>query len=67
MAEKKIKDGIDNGNNLPKIILVESDNSLVDEQKKSQEILYYLTQIMLLAGKRGRPSNEQFPEVNHAA
>jgi hypothetical protein len=42
-------------------------NTNVDRQKKSDEIRYYLTQIMLLADKIGRPSKDQFPEVNNVA
>jgi len=54
-------------NELPKIILLESTNDTIDKQKKSDEILYYLTQIILSADKRGRPSKNQIPEVEDAA
>jgi hypothetical protein len=52
---------------LPKVILIESQNDKVDGQKKSEEILYYLTQIILLADKKGRPLKDFFPEVQDAA
>lgn len=52
---------------LPKIILMESQNNTIDRQKKSEEILYYITQIILLADKKGRPSKDKFPEVQDAA
>ena len=67
MAKMKAKNdncGIDN---LPKIILMKSENSNIDSQKKSDEIRYYLTQIILLADKKGRPAKDQFPEVNDVA
>jgi len=54
-------------NELPKIILIKSENPNVDRQKKSDEIRYYLTQIILLADKKGRPSKDQFPEVANVA
>lgn len=67
MANKKTKNDNFHSDRLPKIILMKSENPNVDRQKKSEEIRYYLTQIMLLADKIGRPSKEQFPEVNDAA
>lgn len=56
-----------NKEELPNIILIKSENPNVDRQKKSEEIRYYLTQIMLLADKKGRPSKDQFPEVDNVA
>jgi hypothetical protein len=67
VAKNKIDKTKKNNENLPKIILLESKNDSIDMQKKSNEILHYLTQIILLADKRGRPSKDQFPEVNDAA
>jgi hypothetical protein len=61
MANQKSKD------QLPKIILIKSENPNIDVTKKSDEIRYYLTQIMLLADKKGRPSKDPFPEVSDAA
>ena len=52
---------------LPKIILIESTNEKIDRRKKSEEILYYLTQIILLADKRGRPPKDQRLEAKDAA
>jgi hypothetical protein len=67
MATKKSKNDNSDKDQLPKIILIKSENPNVDRQKKSDEIRYYLTQIMLLADKIGRPSKDQFPEVNNVA
>lgn len=67
MAHQRVKKEKIRKDDLPKIILMESQNDMIDRQKKSEEILYYLTQIILLADKRGRPSKEQFPEVQDAA
>lgn len=67
MANKKSKDVNSQIDQLPKIILMKSENPNVDQQKKSEEIRYYLTQIILLADKIGRPPKEQFPEVSDAA
>jgi hypothetical protein len=67
MANKKTKNDNSNKDLLPKIILIKSENTNVDRQKNSDEIRYYLTQIMLLADKIGRPSKDQLPEVNDVA
>jgi hypothetical protein len=67
MATKKSKNDNSDKDQLPKISLIKSENPNVDRQKKSDEIRYYLTQIMLLADKIGRPSKDQFPEVNNVA
>lgn len=67
MANRHAKKEEARNDELPKIILMESQNDKIDRQKKSEEILYYLTQIILLADKKGRPSKEQFPEVQDAA
>lgn len=67
MAHRRVKKEEARNDDLPKIILMETQNENVDRQKKSEEILYYLTQIILLADKKGRPSKEQFPEVQDAA
>lgn len=61
MVNQKTKD------QLPKIILIKSENPNIDMTKKSDEIRYYLTQIMLLADKKGRPAKDQFQEVSDAA
>lgn len=67
MAHLRAKNKQAQKDDLPKIILMESQNNKIDRQKKSEEILYYLTQIILLADKKGRPSKDQFPEVQNAA
>lgn len=67
MAHRCAKKEEARNDDLPKIILMETQNDKIDRQKKSEEILYYLTQIILLADKKGRPSKEQFPEVQDAA
>ncbi len=67
MTTKKSKNDNSDKEQLPKIILIKSENPNIDRQKKSDEIRYYLTQIMLLADKMGRPSKDQFPEVNNVA
>lgn len=67
MAHRRAKKEEARNDDLPKIILMETQNDKIDRQKKSEEILYYLTQIILLADKKGRPSKEQFPEVQDAA
>ncbi len=67
MAMKKEKDENLHNDNLPKIILVKSENPNIDHQIKSDEVRYYLTQIILLADKMGRPSKKEFPEVPSAA
>lgn len=67
MANKKTKNDNSAEDQLPKLILIKSENTNVDRQKKSDEIRYYLTQIILLADKKGRPSKDQFPEVNDVA
>lgn len=67
MAHRRAKKEEARNDDLPKIILMETQNDKIDHQKKSEEILYYLTQIILLADKKGRPSKEQFPEVQDAA
>lgn len=67
MANRRAKKEEARNDELPKVILMESQNDKIDRQKKSEEILYYLTQIILLADKKGRPSKEQFPEVQDAA
>ena len=67
MANKKAKNDNSAIDQLPKIILIKSENPNVDRLKKSDEIRYYLTQIILLADKKGRPSKDQFPEVNDVA
>lgn len=67
MAHRRAKKEKARNDDLPKIILMETQNDKIDRQKKSEEILYYLTQIILLADKKGRPSKEQFPEVQDAA
>jgi hypothetical protein len=67
MANKKAKNDNSTIDQLPKIILIKSENTNVDRQKQSDEIRYYLTQIILLADKKGRPSKDQFPEVNDVA
>lgn len=67
MANKKTNNDNSDNEQLPKLILIKSENTNVDRQKKSDEIRYYLTQIILLADKKGRPSKDQFPEVNDVA
>lgn len=67
MANSRVKNGYSVKDKLPEIILLKSQNPNVDRQKKSNEIRYYLTQIILLGSRKGRPSKEQFPEVNDAA
>ena len=67
MAKNKTTNGNSDKDQLPKLILIKSENTNVDRQKKSDEIRYYLTQIILLADKKGRPSKDQFPEVNDVA
>lgn len=67
MANQGTRRGKAMRNELPKIILLESTNDKIDSQKKSDEILYYLTQIILLADKKGRPSKDQISEVQDAA
>ena len=67
MAKNKTTNDHSDKDQLPKIILIKSENTNVDRQKKSDEIRYYLTQIILLADKKGRPSKDQFPEVNDVA
>lgn len=67
MTIKKPKKDNSDTEQLPKIILIKSENPNVDRQKKSDEIRYYLTQIILLADKIGRPSKDQFPEVANVA
>lgn len=67
MAYKKTKQILSEPDQLPKIILMKSENPLIDGHKKSEEIRYYLTQIILLADKIGRPLKEPFPEVDDAA
>lgn len=67
MAKNKTTNDNSDKDQLPKIILIKSENINMDRQKKSDEIRYYLTQIILLADKKGRPSKDQFPEVNDVA
>lgn len=67
MVDNRVKNGYSDKDKLPEIILLKSQNPNVDRQKKSNEIRYYLTQIILLGSKKGRPSREQFSEVNDAA
>jgi|TARA_B110001454_G_scaffold219194_1_gene251335 hypothetical protein len=66
MANQSAKNNKAQHDHLPKIILIPSQNSKIDGHKKSEEILYYLTQIILLSDKKGRPSKNQFPEVQDA-
>ena len=67
MPKIKTKSGECDTQHLPKIILMKSENINIDRQEKSDEIRYYLTQIILLADKKGRPAKDQFQEVNDAA
>ena len=67
MEIKKSKNELVVKNNLPKIILIKSENPNIDKHKKSDEIRYYLAQIIILADKKGRPSKQQCPEVSNAA
>jgi hypothetical protein len=52
---------------LPKVILFESQNEKTDHQQTTEEIRYFITQIILLADKIGRPPKNQCLEVKDAA
>jgi hypothetical protein len=67
MAIKKHQDSQAKVDRLPEIILLKSENPTIDTAKRAEEVRYYLTQIILLADKRGRPSKNQMPEVTDAA
>ncbi len=65
---KKVLDKIQaDEENLPLVILLPSENKTVDLNQKSEEIKYYLSQILLIAQKRGRPSKEPKKESQNAA
>lgn len=53
--------------NLPLVILLPSKNENIDMKQKSEEIKYYLSQILLLAQKRGRPPKDPKQETQNAA
>ncbi len=67
MSKKKVKDASLCSDNLPKVTLMKSENPNIDRQKKADEIRYYLTQIILLADKVGRPTKKEFSEVPSVA
>lgn len=67
MAKKVLAPSQESDNNLPPVFLLPSENSLIDMQKQSIEIKHYLTQILLLASKKGRPSKKMKEENQDAA
>ena len=67
MAKKVLDKVQTDEEHLPLVILLPSENKTVDLNQKSEEIKYYLSQIILLAQKRGRPSKELKEETQNAA
>ncbi len=67
MAKKKTQTDNSLKKILPNVILLKSENINIDYQKTSEEIRYFITQIILLADKMGRPAKNQCTEVSDAA
>lgn len=67
MAKKILAESQCSDDNLPIVILLPSENTNIDMKQRSEEIKYYLTQILLLAHKNGRPSKKLTEETQNAA
>ena len=66
MAKKVLATSHESDANLPLVLLLPSENLTVDLKRQSLEIKTYLTQILLLANKKGRPSKKLKEEFQDA-